>query len=358
MSLSTHRKPEVRKTQWAWTSFDLSDDFTQHIANEVSRPDCSVYLCYQREVCPDSGRLHLQGFVCFKVRHTRGAVKSLFKNDALHCDPAKYTVAAIDYCFKLESRQYPDQEPRTYGLRSDVPILPLVGGARSDLAIVAAAVVSGESIRSIALRQPEIFVRNHRGLSALHEHVAQPSCKVFIPKTVYWFHGPTGTGKTRRAVAEALDLTDDSKIYFKTPGPWWDGMNDPDVVIMDDFRASWFPFAQLLNFLDGYQILVPVKGGFTLLRPKFIYITSAKPPEELYCALEERTEGSVAQLIRRITQVVRFDDDEPVVPALAPIFNPQKRPRSPSSSPPQWPPAKNCRPRSDSDLSLDLSDEP
>jgi hypothetical protein len=278
------------------------------------------------------------------------AVKRIFDNDEIHLEPAKYTVAAIEYCFKPESRQFAEQEPRTYGLRTDVPILPLAGGARSDLAIVAAAVVSGESIRSIALRQPEIFVRNHRGLSALHEHVAQPSCSVFIPKTVFWFHGPTGSGKTRRAVTEALDLADDSKIYFKTPGPWWDGMNDPDVVIMDDFRASWFPFSQLLNFLDGYQILVPVKGGFTLLRPKFIYITSAKSPEDLYVALEERTEGSVAQLLRRITQVVEIGADENVPPPLAPIFNP------PTSS--------DAHKRTLIDMldgdeaSIDLSDEP
>lgn len=324
MSLSIQRRPEIRKTQWCWTYFlQLSprdDEFTQHIANKVSHPDTSVYVVYQREVCPDTGRVHLQGFVCFKVRHTLSAVKRLFRCDEIHVEPARYTEAAIDYCLKAESRQFPEQEPRTYGLRTDVPIMPMVGGTRSDLAIVAAAIVSGESVRSVALRQPEIFVRNCRGLAALHEHVAQPSCAEFHPKTVFWFYGPTGTGKTRRAVAEALDLTDPSKIYFKTPGPWWDGMNDPEVVIMDDFRASWFPFSQLLNFLDGYQISVPVKGSFTMLRPKFIYITSAKHPEELYCALEERTEGSVAQLLRRITQIIKIGEDQVYSPFAA-IFS-------------------------------------
>ena len=109
-------------------------------------------------------------------------------------------------------------------------------------------------------------------------------------------------------------------IYRKPANnEWWDGYCGQSVILLDDFRASWFPFTYLLNITDRYPMQVAVKGGFAHYSPKKIYITCPKPPEVLYESLETRADGSVAQLTRRVTGVKRFGDSEPA--PLAVIFN-------------------------------------
>ena len=65
---------------------------------------------------------------------------------------------------------------------------------------------------------------------------------------------------------------------------------------------------------------VEVKGGYVHFAATTIYITCPRNPSDLYATLEDKAEGSVAQLLRRITEVKRFGAPEPVPDAM--IFNP------------------------------------
>lgn len=77
-------------------------------------------------------------------------------------------------------------------------------------------------------------------------------------------------------------------------------------MIIDDYRTDFCKFHTLLNLLDRYPFQVEVKGGTLQFRPKRIFITCPKRPEDIWAS---RTEEDLAQLLRRITEVKCFDPD-------------------------------------------------
>lgn len=85
------------------------------------------YLILQLEECPDSGRLHYQGYVQCKTKSRPTRVKSILKANHAHLEIRRGTPEqARDYCKKEESRvdgpwEYGEFKPsRGRGTRTDV----------------------------------------------------------------------------------------------------------------------------------------------------------------------------------------------------------------------------------------------
>ena len=115
---------------------------------------------------------------------------------------------------------------------------------------------------------------------------------------VFW--GASGTGKSRRAVEEAGD-----DVYFKPRGKWWDGYQQQQSVILDDFYG-WLPFDDLLRLLDRYPLRVEYKGGFHEFNSKTIFITSNVHPLDWYKGDWYQAEQKQA-LTRRINCIIHFN---------------------------------------------------
>jgi hypothetical protein len=89
-------------------------------------------------------------------------------------------------------------------------------------------VKKGPSLSKVAEEAPEVFVRYHRGLQTLSTVLSKTRN---FKTEVFWFYGPTGTGKSRRA----NDLAPDA--YWKpAANKWWNGYEGQDDVIIDDYR--------------------------------------------------------------------------------------------------------------------------
>lgn len=109
--------------------------------------------------------------------------------------------------------------------------------------------------------------------------------------TVFW--GPTGTGKSHRAWAEA-----GLQAYSKDPlTKWWDGYRHQEHVIIDEFRGV-INISHLLRWLDKYPVSVETKGGQAALLARRIWITSNLHPNEWYPELDMMTKEA---LLRRLT---------------------------------------------------------
>lgn len=123
--------------------------------------------------------------------------------------------------------------------------------------------------------------------------------------TVYWFHGPTGCGKSWNAFQMAAAASEDPYVTNEATGGhwWWDGYDGHKFVICDDFRKSFISWAQLLRLLDRYPYQVEFKGGYTQLLATTIVITCAFSPTELYADLNE----DINQLLRRIDHIVEYN---------------------------------------------------
>lgn len=211
-----------------------------------------------------------------------------------HTEPMRGTMEeAIAYCSKAETRD--DQASFGFCEFGQRPVFAGAAGGRSDLFEVAEAVSAGKRLTQVARDFPEQFIKYHKGIAALHASFS--TGRNWVP-SVYWFYGPTGTGKTRAASSE------DPDCYWKNcSNKWWDGYEGQATVILDDYRPDFCKFSELLRILDRYTYQIEFKGGVTQLLAHNIYITTPKSPQDTWA---NRTEEDIAQLLRRITQVKHF----------------------------------------------------
>ncbi len=246
------------------------------------------YVIGGLEICPESGRNHVQGYVEFADGKTLSAVKQIFGDDTLHLEPRRGTPReAADYCRKDGCILF------EYGTLSSP-------GRRSDLEKVREFIADGKSM--------EYVVQNcssYQGIKGAEKILLYCEPPRDFPPVVYWFYGATGTGKTRRAMslAEEYSRENSGRIWISGKSlRWWEGYDAHPIVIIDDFRKDFCTFHELLRILDRYQYRVENKGGSRQLRAKIIIITSPYSPEITYDTRED-----IQQLLRRIDTQVLFE---------------------------------------------------
>ena len=87
------------------------------------------------------------------------------------------------------------------------------------------------------------------------------------------------------------------------------------MVLIDEFRGDLCKFGELLKLLDIYPYTVETKVGSPQIQATTFYITSCKPPEEVY---NSHKEERVDQLLRRLTTVTNLNEQEdPLKPSAA-----------------------------------------
>lgn len=253
----------------------------------LSAAGAAFFVC-QWERCPESGRLHLQGYVRFGV--PVGVSKLQIALPGVHAEGARGTEEqCISYCSKEASRV---AGPFRYG----EPARP---GRRVDLSSIKASVLEKGRIDREVIDQ----VSGQQALKFAEGLLKYSKVKRNWEMEVRWYHGSTGSGKTRAAFEEFPDAWMSSRNL-----KWWDGYDGQEVVIVDDFRRDFCTFHELLRIFDRYPYRVEFKGGSCQLLAKIIVVTCPWAPDVLYGG---RSAEDVGQLMRRITEVRKFGEEVP-----------------------------------------------
>lgn len=86
------KKSSSRFRHWCFTSFQ----------DGVRDPECAVYFCAGKEISPETGRRHIQGYISFEHGKTLSAVKALLGDPAAHLERRRGTEReAAEYCQKV-----------------------------------------------------------------------------------------------------------------------------------------------------------------------------------------------------------------------------------------------------------------
>lgn len=242
-------------------------------------PEHAVYLVYGRER-GEGGTPHLQGYVQLSTKRRIRWLKANV-NARAHFEVSRGTPEeASGYCKK-------DGDFIELGVRR------AGAGRRTDLVAVAALVREGASARRIADEHPEASIRYGNGIQRLRILMAPPDRQDPPEISVFW--GATGLGKTRRVHGEVHR----DALWIHPGDRWFDGYDNHDAVLFDDFDGGWFKLGYLLKLLDRYTFQVPIKGGYAWWNPKKIYVTSNIDPRQWY---SNASQAQNAALLRRLTE--------------------------------------------------------
>lgn len=221
------------------------------------------YIVFGKEK-GNSGTPHLQGFVTWTIARTLTASKVVLGNNRLHLEIAKFPHQAAEYCKK-------DGDFWEWGVPPKSP---------TDLQACRTRGNETEKrkwaqIKDLAQKgefddiDPKVYVLHLSNLERVHDRALalKPNEPTF--ETMYWFYGPTGTGKSRTARERW------PTHYLKSINKWWDNYLGEETVIIDEWDVTHaFMCHYLKLWSDHYEFPCERKNGSKKIRPKRIVITS------------------------------------------------------------------------------------
>lgn len=269
-------KGTASSRSWAWTDYDCSDERKQFWQDLETK-----YMVFGNESCPETGRMHLQGFVTMNRVYRFKAFKKLV-GDQVHIAKAKASDAG-NYCMKDGDYVLKDSRKQ---------------GRRTDLEEIVVMVNEGKSDKEIAKAYGRTWVNCKRGIQgyrATMESFDKPKRKP-IPKVI-WLWGATGVGKSHTAMMHTGNpddvwVSNGDYTYFL-------GYCYQPVVLLDDLRDEQLTMAKLLRLTDKWPMTVKTFQSWHHWMPEVIYITSPCHPKEMY----PRHKGKMDQLIRRCHEI-------------------------------------------------------
>lgn len=244
-----------------------------------------VYMVWQIERCPATGKLHLQGYMEFESNVFRRYLQRFFENgQTLHAEARLGTrEGCIRYCTKEETRV---MGPWEYGDRDHMERRETSQGNRSDVQRIHDAINQGYSMDDLMREFPADLIRMCNGVKTAMGLVRKRDAPIDRDIKVIVIFGGTGTGKTSGVLHGLYEkygikpYTVDSTM-LSTSGTtiWWDGYENEDHVLWDEYH-NWVPTGDLLRYMDRYTMQIQKKGGSTVAYYKHLYITTNVPPWE------------------------------------------------------------------------------
>jgi len=240
--------------------------------------ESAEYLVYGREV-GECGTPHLQGFVRFRNPVSFAKIKTRLTRAHIEMQRGD-SGAAAEYCKK-------DGNFEEFGV---LPPTKRKGDERWAWIIERAELGDMESIKR---EYPGEYLRLYDRLKRLRKRD-----RVIIGGRLEheWWHGDTGTGKSRKA------WSDYPEHFSKQLNKWWDGYEDEEVVVIEEWAPKNECTASFLKiWADRYPFPAEVKGGtLKRIRPRKIIVTSNYTIDQCFERAEDR------EPLKRRFKVVNF----------------------------------------------------
>ena len=301
------RTPVTLQKKWLFLTYCDSEEKIQgpaillnELAEQLNKYQPYYGICGE-EKAPSTGMKHFHVIICCRnqVRSRNGQILEI-KGIKPHIEKINNNLKKIiQYVLKEGNAEELNKEQCPFKLelmtKEEKNKLLLTGDLKR--AFLDGTIGAVEVIRAYKIR-------------GIFEMQAKP--EPFKKKLILWFKGETGEGKTRTAVEIAEKYQLDYWMSNETL-KWFDGFNGQQLAIIDDFRKSMLgDWNYLLRLLDGYNLVVQVKGGYNKWNPRIVIITTPATPAECFQWVNKSGEiqdwDRQDQLERRLT----FEDEEQV----------------------------------------------
>ncbi|WAK78032.1 replication associated protein [Miresoil virus 429] len=231
------------------------DKTDEHTVKEALKEDGCIYYLYGHEICPTSGRPHLQGMASSKKK--TGWVSS---RTIMHVERCKSPLNSVEYCKK-------DGQFVEWGTR---PQYKKENNGRRGIKVAELLTFNDEDWGQLAPTTYNAATRalDHYNLR-LGNIVSAPDVRGI------WFVGKPGVGKSHRAREEYPNA------FLKPQSKWWDGYRGEKNVILDDLDSDCLGH-YLKIWADKWSCTGEVKNGTVRLEHEWFVVTSNFFPEELF----------------------------------------------------------------------------
>lgn len=126
---------------------------------------------------------------------------------------------------------------------------------------------------------------------------------------VIYIHGPSGIGKTKKAIEIIKEAGYETFNLVKYDGSFWHGVKEQaGAALYDDFRDSHMKPSEFVNFIDYNIQIMNTKGSSIKNKYTLILITSVQDPMGIYANVSEEPRK---QWLRRISETIEMQEADP-----------------------------------------------
>lgn len=268
-----------RAKRWVSTVFDVQNfnsNLLQNIGNGIT------YAIIGKETCPTTNREHLQCFFKFNSPIQFSTLQAKLPSGS-HIERARGTdFQNFTYCSKENIQEEIGTRPQVNKKRK----------SETQSEILKKYCKNEMTLEEMAEQDNLFVMRNLTEIRNFKKHLIEDKKE---PTELYLIIGERGIGKTTFATKLSRSY------YIKTSnmGRWWDGYNQEEVVILDDFNGWMLP-DEIFNLCDSKPHMVPIKRDFVKFTSKALVITSRKLPE-YWWKPEITKEYDMRRFDRRVT---------------------------------------------------------
>lgn len=254
------------------------------------------YLVYGDEVCPTTGRCHMDFY--YEMPDSR-KIKTELKKFNKFFGQGFYSL----YIARGSAGENFDYSSKDGSWAQHGE--PAKDGQRHDLKEACAEISAGRlTSETIVSNNPELYHTYGRTLEKVEDLYLRQQHRTEAP-WVTWIYGPTDAGKSHFALK---DFTPSTHYIWRNDNGWQDAYRQQQTVVINDFRGE-IPYNELLQLLDKWPYYVKRRHRepmpFTSNR---IIITSSLHPASVYN--RRLVEDNIAQLLRRI-ELKRMEARDP-----------------------------------------------
>jgi len=244
-----------------------------------------------------SGTPHLQCFFRFKDAKTGSAVQKFIG--------AKCTVQLLMHS-EWHNWNYCSKDGDILNQWGEKPDEPATSNTHSDWDAIHEMIGSGMPLYKILEEMPHMT----RYISAIARLEAEVQCRTQLEfrqgMKVTYLSGPAGVGKSRQIDAKHGEENVYRITNKKNP---WDGYRGQPVVVFEEYRSG-YGIETMLNWLDGYRLMLPCRYADRPARFTEVYLITNIDLHEQFVGMQETQHETWCAFLRRITRVVLFVEED------------------------------------------------
>lgn len=256
------------------------------------------YIKWGREICPSTGKHHMQIFFCLrnKIRFS-----TLGKSLKCYISTMRGSIHQNDWYTEKEGEWFEE------GIRPKIP--QEKGQQQKDIWAHIYKLAKEDKIEELAETYPSHYIRNKRALSEIaEEHKIWESQG---PKICIWLYSPETfvVGKST-FLATHFPLDKNKNFWHIMESSFWEGYRGQPNVIFDDLDTTNLEFGGLLKRItsDTPKIL-NIKHSSAISRIKTVIIASNFRPTDLW----PNEIGKAIKSRFKVFRALRHDKDDLLV---------------------------------------------